>query len=107
MVVALVGIAGVYGLVVSSISTEITSRNLAKANSIARAKTEELRNVPRTNGGSLTSDVSGYNDSPIAGYTRRWQISNDAIGTKIVQVTVIPNTPSIILPQVEITTRMK
>ncbi len=107
MVISLIGMIAVYTLVVSSIRTEIISRDLATVNSFARAKTEELKNSPRASGGSLTSDVNGYYDSPTTGYKRRWRISDDTMGTKTVVVTVVPNAAGTLLPQVEITTRMK
>lgn len=107
MVVSLVGLAGAYTLIVSSIRTEVFARDLATYNSLARAKTEEIKNTPRTSGGSLTANVNGYYDSPTAAYTRRWQISDDPMGTKTVKVTIVPNAAGTLLPQVEITTRMK
>jgi hypothetical protein len=66
-----------------------------------------LRNTPRISGGSLTSDAAGYFDLPTPDYKRRWQISDDVMGTKTVRVTIVPNTAGTLLPQVEITTRMR
>jgi hypothetical protein len=44
-------------------------------------------------GGSLSSDVTNYNDTPTAGYKRRWQIAAIAGETRVrtLTVTVIPD----------------
>ncbi len=107
MVVSLVGLLAVYSLVVTAIQMQTVSRNLTVADSFARAKVEGLKGSTRTVGGSLTSNVSGYFDTPSARYFRRWQISNDAMGTQTVSIAVIPSTPGRLQPQVTLRTRMR
>lgn len=107
MVIALIGLMAVYSLVVFSIRLQTISRDLAIANSFARAKTEELRNSAQTVGGSLTSNATGYYDSPSGKFTRRWQISNDPMNTRTVTVILLPNTAGTLQPEVKLATRMK
>jgi prepilin-type N-terminal cleavage/methylation domain-containing protein len=107
MVVSLIGFAAILSLLVTCIRTELMSRDIASANSFSRAKIEELKNSPRTAGGSLSSNVNGYYDTPSTAFVRRWIVSNDTSGTQTVTVAILPNVGGTLLPQVELTTRMK
>ena len=106
MVLLTVGFMGICGLLTTCVKQETLSTNLATANSLARSKMEELKVVTRTVGGSLTSDVSGYSDSPTSSVTRRWQIASDVASTQVVTVTVLQVNQGAAVPQVQITTRM-
>lgn len=107
MVLTLIGLSAVLSLLVFCLRTEVFSRELATANSLARLKIEELANSPRTSGGSLTTNYPGYSDNPNTRYIRRWQISDDPVGTQTVVVVMIPNASVTALSEVRLTTRMK
>ena len=107
MVVLLVGLAGVLTLLVTCLRTEMISRDLTVANSLSRSKMEQLKNTTRTPGGSLTSDVDGYYDNPTSGLVRRWVIANEPSGAQTVTVASFPTNAGVLLPQVEIKTRMQ
>ena len=107
MVLALIVFAGIYGLFVMAVRMQMISKDLATANALARGKIEDLRNTALTPGGSLTTDVAGYNDTPSTNFERRWLIATDAVGTKTVTVTTLANNPGILLPPVQITTRIR
>jgi len=106
MVLVVVGFMAIFSLLTVCIRTEVISRELSAANSLARLKMEELKNSPRSSGGSLTSDATNYFDNPTFRYTRRWQISADSMGSQTVVVLMTPNSSGVILPEVRLTTRM-
>lgn len=106
IVLILIGLLAVYSLVVYSVNTQLRSGNLIKANSLARQKIEELKNLNKVSGGSLTTNTTNYFDTPSSEFIRRWQISDDPAGLKAITVTVVPSVPSTLQPQVSITTKM-
>jgi prepilin-type N-terminal cleavage/methylation domain-containing protein len=106
MVLVTVGLLAIFSLLTVCLRTEVISRELGTANSLSRFKIEELKNSSRLAGGSLTTDVTGYFDNPSFKYTRRWQISADAMGSQTVSVVMIPNVQGALLPEVKLTTRM-
>ena len=76
---------------------QMLGRNETAAVRLVQSKIDQLVAVNFTSatvpvGGSLTSDVTNYNDTPVAGYTRRWQIAAIAGETRVrtLTVTVIP-----------------
>lgn len=107
MLVSLIGFAGILSLLVTSIRTELISRDLSWATSVSRSKVEELKTANRSAGGSLTENITGYHDDPDPKYVRRWLIVDDASGTQTVTVAILPKQAGVILPQVELTTRMQ
>ncbi len=107
LVVTLVGILAVFVLVTYSVQMHVDSRDTAKANSLAKAKVEELKNSAPVVGGDLNSDVTGYFDSPSAEYTRRWQVANGPQATQTISVRMVGNNPDITLPEITIVTRMR
>jgi type IV pilus assembly protein PilV len=107
IVLILIGLLAVYSLVVYSVNTQLRSGNLIKANSLARQKIEELKNLNKVAGGSLTTNTTNYFDTPSTEFIRRWQISDDPAGLKAITVTVVPSIPSTLQPQVSITTKMQ
>ena len=107
MVVALVGLLAIYTLILMAVQTQTVSRDLEIANSFARAKVEELENSTRTAGGDLNANAVGYFDNPSAQYVRRWQVSDDTMGTQTVSVRLVPNRPDMRLPESLLVTRMK
>lgn len=107
MVLVMIGFAAIFSLLTACLKTEVISRDLGRANSFSRAKIEELKNSPRTPGGSLTNNVAGYFDNPTPDYTRRWEISADQTGTQTVTVLMRPTIKGAIMPEVKLTTKMQ
>ena len=104
MVVALVALAGMMAI---TVRMQMLGRNQTGAVRLAQSKIDELVNLNFTTntitnvGGSLTSDVTSYNDTPltsgttsVVGYKRRWQIEAISGQTKVRRLTVriIPTT---------------
>jgi Tfp pilus assembly protein PilV len=107
MVLMVVAFMGIFSLLTVCLRTEVISREMATANSLSRSKIEELKNSERVVGGSLTSNVDGFFDSPNSKYTRRWQVSADTMGTQTVTVAMLPNVTTKAMPEIKLTTRMK
>jgi prepilin-type N-terminal cleavage/methylation domain-containing protein len=107
MVVGLIGLLAIYSLIFLSVQIQAFSKDMSVANSLARAKIEELKNSSRAVGGSLTANNSGYYDSPSTKYYRRWQITDDAMGTQTIRVRVIHNASGPFMVEANLTTRMK
>jgi prepilin-type N-terminal cleavage/methylation domain-containing protein len=96
MVIMVVGVLAVEALIVNGLSLQTLSANSSMANALAKAKVEELQarssNDPsRANGGSLTSNVSGYYDTPNNNFIRRWVLSAGPNGTQDAHVQVSPS----------------
>jgi prepilin-type N-terminal cleavage/methylation domain-containing protein len=106
MVLAVAGFSAIFGLLTICLRTELVSREMSAANSLTRLKMEELKNSTRAAGGSLTANTTNYFDAPNAKYTRRWQISDDSMGTQTVVVLMTPTVAGALLPEVRLTTRM-
>lgn len=106
MVLVVICFSAVYGLLTICVRTEVISREIREANSLARLKLEYLKVSTRTPGGSLTGDTAGYFDNPHPRYTRRWRISDDPMGSQTVVVVMVPNTSGDALPEIELVTRM-
>jgi len=109
MVITVIGVLAVEMLIVTAIGTQTFSSNVSIANSLARAKVEELQarsvNDPaRANGGSLTDSLDNYSDIPSANYVRRWTLADGANGTQDVQVQVSPSDSSTLFATVRIST---
>ncbi len=83
------------------------SRDVVIANSFAKAKVEELSNNLQPNGGSLGNNVNGYFDSPSDRFIRRWEIKSDSFGTKHINVTIVPQGQGVLLPDINIATRIR
>lgn len=107
MTLVMVGFTGICGLLTSCVKAELLSSNLAMANSLARSKVEELKVATRTAGGSLTTNTTGYYDTPTANFTRRWTVTSSVASTQLVTVAVVQTNQSDAMPQVQVTTRMQ
>jgi prepilin-type N-terminal cleavage/methylation domain-containing protein len=105
MLVTVVGLLAALTLIAFAIKSHTMSSDLAIANSLAKAKIEELRNVSQVPGGNLTNNTSGYFDQPTSKFIRRWQITTDSMGTQTVSVGITPAYPGILLPEVNFRTR--
>lgn len=107
LIMTVIGLLASYSLMVYAVRNYSMSRDLVVANSLAKAKVEELSNKLQQDGGSLDNNVNGYFDYPSGNFVRRWRISSDSLGIKIVNVTIIPRTQGTLLPQVNIATRIQ
>lgn len=109
MVITTVGILAVFQLVALSVQIESFSYRSIEANNLAVNKIEELKLGTLTNGGSLTSNVSGYSDTSNPNYIVRWQISDGAVGvsTKYLVVQVTPTNSGIKHAEVKLETLIR
>ena len=107
MVLTVVGLLAVLTLVAYATRMYTTSGDLAIANSLAKAKIEELQNTSQSAGGNLTNNTTNYFDQPTSKFIRRWQIAADSMGTQTLSVAVMPAYPGIVLPEVSLRTRKK
>ena len=105
MVITVVGLLAALTLIAYSIKNYTVSGDLAIANSLAKAKIEELRNLSQAPGGNLTTNSTGYFDQPTDKFTRRWQITTDSMGTQTVSVKISPAYSGLLLPEVNLRTR--
>ncbi len=114
MVITTIGLLAVAGLVGIGIRLQTESRDATTANSLARAKIEELQNyaptaAERVRGGSLTTNVANYNDSPDTRFQRRWQIETSPTdagvpaNTQKITVLIVANDSGMRLPDVRLT----
>lgn len=115
MVITTIGLLAVAGLMAVGIRLQTESRNVISANSLAKAKIEELQNyaptaTQRARGGSLTGNVANYNDSPNSNFQRRWLIETNPADAGVpanmqrITVVIVGNTPDIRLPDIRIVT---
>jgi Tfp pilus assembly protein PilV len=114
MVITMIGLLAMAGLIVVGLRFQVESRDLTTANSLARAKLEQLHNTSptsaeRARGGSLVTNVTNYNDSLSNGrYRIRWQVEvypTDAgvpKDTQRITVVIVPDRPDVLLPPVQI-----
>jgi prepilin-type N-terminal cleavage/methylation domain-containing protein len=105
MVVTVVGLLGVLTLIAFAVRSYTVSSDLAIANSLAKAKIEELRNISQVPGGNLTTNTTDYFDQPTNKFIRRWQITNDSTGTQTISVGIVPAFPGVLLPEINLRTR--
>lgn len=106
MVVLTIALVSIAGLMAITLRLQMLGRNETAAVRLAQSKIDELiavnfvdpdtltENALVALGGSLTTDVGGYNDSPAiagyatVGYKRRWQITEISGKTNIRTLTV-------------------
>jgi len=111
MVITTVGLLAAAGLLSVGIRLQTESRDATAANAFARAKIEQLENytptaAQRVAGGSLTTNVANYNDTPDPKYLRRWLIETSAtnaavpLGTQKISVSMFSNQIGLRLPPV-------
>ncbi len=114
MVITTIGLVAVAGLIAIGIRLQTEARDSTAANSLARAKIEELQNyapnaAQRTRGGSLTANVANYNDAPDNRYSRRWLIETHPAdpgvpaNTQRITVVLIGTIRDIRLPDIRLT----
>jgi prepilin-type N-terminal cleavage/methylation domain-containing protein len=105
MLVTVIGLLGALTLISYAIRNYTVSSDLAIANSLAKAKIEELRNFSQSPGGNLTANAAGYYDEPSSKFVRRWQITADSQGTQTLSVKINPVNSGFLLPEVNLTTK--
>ena len=113
MVITTFGLLAVSGLMGVGIRLQTESRDAIAANSLAKAKLEELQNYAptasqRARGGSLTSNVTNYNDSPDARFQRRWLIETNPTDAGVpanaqrITVVIVANNTGVRLPNIRL-----
>jgi prepilin-type N-terminal cleavage/methylation domain-containing protein len=107
MIVTVVGLLGALSLIAFAINSSTVSSDLIMADSLAKAKIEELQNTSQPPGGNLTNNTPEYFDQPTSKFIRRWQVTSDPMGTQTLSVSVIPAYPRVLLPEVNLITRKK
>ena len=97
MVIMTIALVVMAELMAITLRIQMLGRNETASVRLVQSKIDQLVAVNFTNasvaiGGSLTSDVANYNDTPTAGYKRRWQIAAIAGETRVrtLTVTIIP-----------------
>lgn len=105
MVLTVIGLLAALTLIAAAIKNHTVAGDLAVANSLAKEKIEELRNISQIPGGNLTNNTAGYFDQPTSKFIRRWQITSDSMGTTTISVGMSPAYPGILLPEVNLRTR--
>ena len=93
LVIATVALVSLAELMAITLRMQMLGRNETSAIRLAQSKIDQLVAVTFTTapvavGGSLTSDITSYNDTPESGYHRRWQISAITGETRIRTLTV-------------------
>ncbi len=112
MVILTVGLVSMAEMMAVTLRMQMLGRNETAAIRLVQSKIDELVAVNFTSatvavGGSLTANVTNYNDTPTDGYTRRWQIAAIAGETRVrtLTVRVVPtSTDRRTTAQVELTT---
>jgi prepilin-type N-terminal cleavage/methylation domain-containing protein len=94
MVIMTVALVAMAELMAIMLRMQMLGRNETAAVRLIQSKIDEIVNVNFTTttatdvGGSLTSDVGAYFDTPANGFKRRWQISAITGETKVRTLTV-------------------
>jgi prepilin-type N-terminal cleavage/methylation domain-containing protein len=96
-VILTVGLVSLAEMMAITLRMQMLGKNETAAIRLAQTKVDQLVAVNFTDatvaiGGSLTADVTNYFDTPVAGFTRRWQISAIAGETRVrnLSVRIIP-----------------
>lgn len=93
MVILTIAMVSMAELMAITVRMQMMGRNETAAIRLAQSKVDELVAVNFTNatvavGGSLTTNVATYNDSPADGFARRWSIAAIAGETRVRTLTV-------------------
>lgn len=98
MVIMTIALVAMAELMAITLRIQMLGRNETASVRLVQSKIDQLVAVNFSSatvavGGSLSSDVTNYNDTPTAGYKRRWQIAAIAGETRVrtLTVTVIPD----------------
>ena len=94
MVILTVALVSMAELMAIMLRMQMMGRNETAAVRLIQSKIDEIVNINFTTtttadvGGSLSSDVANYFDTPASGFKRRWQISAITGETKVRTLTV-------------------
>ena len=93
MVILTIALVSMAELMAITLRMQMMGRNETSAVRLAQSKIDEIVAVNFTDatvavGGSLAADVTAYNDTPVAGYHRRWLIEAIAGETRVRTLTV-------------------
>jgi prepilin-type N-terminal cleavage/methylation domain-containing protein len=93
MVILTIALVSMAELMAITMRLQMLGRNETASIRLAQSKIDQLVAVNFTDatvavGGSLTSNVTGYNDVPVNNYRRRWQIAAIAGETRVRTLTV-------------------
>jgi len=96
MVILTVALVALAEMMAITMRMQMMGRNQTAAARMIQGKIDQLVNLnffapinPLANvGGSITSDVTGYFDTDVAGYKRRWQIEAISGETEVRKLTV-------------------
>lgn len=93
MVVLTIGLVSMAEMMAITLRMQMLGRNETAAIRLVQSKIDELVAVNFTSatvavGGSLTANVTNYNDVPDTAYRRRWQIAAIAGETRVRTLTV-------------------
>jgi prepilin-type N-terminal cleavage/methylation domain-containing protein len=93
MVILTIALVSMAELMAITMRLQMLGRNETASIRLAQSKIDQLVAVNFTNatvavGGSLTSDTTGYFDTPVNNYKRRWQIAAIAGETRVRTLTV-------------------
>ena len=90
-----IGLVGLAQLLAVATIMHSDARHATNGTMQAQAKIDELMKKDFTDaavllGGSISSNMANYFDSPEPGVTRRWRVTNGpATGTRLLEVTVV------------------
>ena len=96
-VILTIGLVAMAELMAITLRMQMLGKNETAAIRLVQSKIDELVAVSFTDaatsstvaiGGSLTSDVATYNDAPVSGFKRRWEIAAIAGETRVRTLTV-------------------
>jgi prepilin-type N-terminal cleavage/methylation domain-containing protein len=94
MVILTVALVALAELMAITLRMQMLGRNETAAVRLIQSKMDQIVNVSFTGttvanvGGSLSSDVANYNDTPANGFKRRWQIEAISGETRVRKLTV-------------------
>ncbi len=93
MVILTIALVSMAELMAITLRMQMMGKNETSAVRLAQSKIDELVAVNFANasvavGGSLTANVANYNDDPVDGLKRRWQIQAIAGETRVRTLTV-------------------
>jgi prepilin-type N-terminal cleavage/methylation domain-containing protein len=90
-----IGLVGVAGLLTVTVQAQIGARESARSVRLAQEKVDELMKLPFATpalsiGGNLDANAANYNDTPVAGITRRWAVTaGPTDDTRVITVRVV------------------
>ena len=90
-----IGLIGIAGMLAVTTRAQIGARESARSVRLAQEKVDELMKLPFATpallvGGNLAANAANYNDTPVAGITRRWVVTaGPTDDTRVITVRVV------------------